>query len=154
MRLVANRTVFTKEVHSISTEQNEAIIRRYIEEIWSGDNLEAADEIIAEAFIFHGPIRELEGREAFKQFVAGIHATFPDIHFTIEDSVAERDTVAFRWSMTGTHTNEFMGIAATGKRFTVPGATIARLSGGELAEAWLYWDRLSMMQQLGVTPGQ
>jgi len=133
-------------------EQSKAIIRRYIEEIWSGGNLETADEIIAEGFVFRGPIRGLEGREAFKQFVAGTHTTFPDIHFTIEESVAERDTVAFRWTMTGTHTNEFMGIAPSGKRFTVPGATIVRLSEGKLAEAWLYWDRLAMMEQLGAVP--
>lgn len=136
----------------MSTEQNKSIIRRYIEEIWSNGNLEAADEIVDEAFLFHGPIRELEGREALKQFVAGIHTAIPDIHFTIEDSVAEGDRVAFRWTMTGTHTGELMGIAATGKRFTVSGTTIARLSGGKMAEVWLYWDRLSLLQQLGLMP--
>ncbi len=136
----------------MSAEQNKAVIRRYIEEVWSSGNLEAADEIVDEAFIFRGPIRELEGRDAFKQFVAGIHAAIPDIHFTIEDSVAERDEVAFRWTMTGTHTGELMGIAGTGRHFTVSGVTIARLSGGKMAEVWLYWDRLSLMQQLGLVP--
>jgi steroid delta-isomerase-like uncharacterized protein len=136
----------------MSTEQNKAIIRRYIGEIWSTGNLEAADEIIAEAFIFRGPINELEGLEAFKKFVAGIHTAVPDIHFTLEDSVAEGNKVAFRWTMTGTHTSELMGIAPTGKRFDVAGATIARLSGGKMAEVWLYWDRLSLLQQLGLMP--
>ena len=53
--------------------------------------------------------------------------------------------------MPGTHNSEFMGIAATGKHFTVPGATIARVSGEKMAEAWLYWDRLGMVEQLGST---
>jgi steroid delta-isomerase-like uncharacterized protein len=136
----------------MSTEQNKAIIRRYIEEIWSSGNMETADEIVDEAFVFRGPIRELEGSEALKQFVAGIHTAIPDIHFTIEDSVAEGEKVAFRWTMTGTHTGELMGIGATGRRFAVSGTTIARLSGGKMAEVWLYWDRLSLLQQLGLMP--
>lgn len=135
----------------MSTEQNKVIARRYIEEIWSDGKLEAADEIVNEDFIFHGPIREVEGLGAFKQFVAAIHSTFPDINFTIEDLVAEEEKVVFRWTMAGTHNNEFMGIAATGKHFTVPGATIARVSGEKMAEAWLYWDRLGMAEQLGAT---
>jgi steroid delta-isomerase-like uncharacterized protein len=140
-----------KEGDIMSTEQNRIIARRYIEEIWSDAKLEAADELINEDFIFHGPIREVEGLEAFKQFVAAIHSTFPDISFTIEDLVAEEEKVVFRWTMTGTHNNEFMGIAATGKHFTVSGATIARVSGEKLREACLYWDRLGMVEQLGAT---
>ena len=138
----------------MSTEQIKVIARRYIEEIWSNGKLEAADEIINEDFIFHGPIREVDGLEAFKQFIAAIHSTFPDINFTIEDLVAEDEKVVFRWTMTGTHNNEFMGIAATGKHFTVPGMTFAHLSSEKMAEAWLYWDRLGMVEQLGATLAQ
>jgi len=65
--------------------------------------------------------------------------------------VAEEDKVVFRWTMTGTHNNEFMSIASTGKHFTVPRATIVRVSVEEMVEAWLYWDRLGMVEQLGAT---
>lgn len=136
----------------MSTEENKAVVRRYLEEIWSAGKLEAANEIMTEAFMFHGPIRDLEGLDAFKQFVAGIHTTFPDVNFTVEDLVAEGDKVVVRWSMTGTHTNEFMGIAATGKPFTVPGTSIAHFSGEKMAEIWLYWDRLGMLEQLDAVP--
>ncbi|MBW1730119.1 MAG: hypothetical protein JRH08_13635 [Deltaproteobacteria bacterium] len=57
----------------MSTEQSKAIAPRYIEEIWTDGKLDAADEIINEDFIFHGPIREVDGLEVFKQFVAAIH---------------------------------------------------------------------------------
>ena len=134
--------------------QNKIIARRYIDEIWSDGKVEAADAIINEDFLFHGPIREVDGIEAFKQFVAAIHATFPDINFTIEDLTAEEAKVAIRWTMTGTHNNEFMGIAATGKQFTVKGATFARISNEKMSEAWLYWDRLGMLEQLGATIAQ
>jgi steroid delta-isomerase-like uncharacterized protein len=138
----------------MATEQNKIIARRYIEEVWSDGNIEAANAIINENFLFHGPIREVEGIEAFKQFVTAIHSTFPDINFIIEDLAAEEDKVAFRWIMTGTHNNEFMGIAATGKQFTVRGATFARLSNEKMSEAWLYWDRLGMVEQLGAALAQ
>ena len=138
----------------MSTEKNKKIARRDIEEIWNDGKVEAADAIINEDFLFHGPIREVDGIEAFKQFVTAIHTTFPDINFTIEDLAAEEDKVAFRWTMIGTHNNEFMGIAATGKQFTVKGATFARLSNEKMSEAWLYWDRLKMVEQLGATLAQ
>ena len=138
----------------MATEQNKIIARRYIEEIWSDGKIEIADAIINEDFLFHGPIREVEGIEAFKQFVGAIHSTFPDINFSVEDLAAEEETVAIRWTMTGTHNNEFMGIAATGKQFTVKGATFTRLSNEKMSEAWLYWDRLGMLEQLGVTLAQ
>jgi steroid delta-isomerase-like uncharacterized protein len=138
----------------MATEQNKIIARRYIEEVWSDGNIEAANAIINENFLFHGPIREVEGIEAFKQFVTAIHSTFPDINFIIEDLAAEEDKVAFRWIMTGTHNNEFMGIAATGKQFTVRGATFAHLSKEKMSEAWLYWDRLGMVEQLGAALAQ
>ena len=135
----------------MAAEQNKIIARRYIEEVWSDGKIEAADAIINEDFLFHGPIREVEGIEAFKQFVAAIHSTFPDINFTVEDLAAEEEKVAIRWEMTGTHNSEFMGIAATGKQFTVKGVTFARLFNEKMSEAWLYWDRLGMVEQLGAT---
>ena len=132
----------------MSSEENKAVVRRYIKELWSDGKIDIANEIIAETFMIHGPIRDLEGNEAFKQFVTAIHSTFPDINFTVDDLFAEGDKVAVRWTMSGTHTNEFMGIAATGKRFEVPGTSVARLSGGKMEEIWLYWDRLGLLDQL------
>lgn len=136
----------------MSAEENKAVIRRYIEEIWSDGKLDAVHEILNETFLFHGPIREVEGLEVFKQFVAGIHSTFPDINFTVDDLIAEKEKVVVRWTMTGTHTKEFMGIAPTGKHFTVPGTSVARFSGGKMAEIWLYWDRLGLLEQVGAVP--
>jgi steroid delta-isomerase-like uncharacterized protein len=79
-------------------------------------------------------------------------SAFPDMRVTIEDLVAEGDKVAARWSVTGTHRGELMGIPATGKRVTVTGIEINRFAGGKLVEHWESFDQLSMMQQLGVVP--
>ncbi|MFQ5814444.1 MAG: ester cyclase, partial [Anaerolineae bacterium] len=126
----------------MSTEENKTTVNRYLEEVWNAGDVEATDEIIAPAFVFRGPLRTIEGLEAFKQYMAGVRTVFPDIHFTTEDLIAEGDRVVAHWTMTGTQEREFMGIAATGKRFTVPGVSILHLAEGQVAEAQLFWDRL------------
>lgn len=136
----------------MSAEENKAIVRRYLEEVWNSGDLGAADEIITPALSFRGPAGAIEGLEAFKRYVAGVRTVFPDIHFTTEDLIAEGDKVVAHWTMTGTQEREFMGIAATGKRFTVPGVSILRFSEGKVAEAQLFWDRLSLVEQLRATP--
>jgi len=66
--------------------------------------------------------------------------------------VAEGDKVATRWTMTGTHQGELMGIPPTGVRITVTGISMSRFADGKLAEGWNSYDILGMMQQLGVIP--
>ena len=76
----------------------------------------------------------------------------PDVHFTVEDQVAEGDKVATRLTTTGTYQGEFAGIPATGKPVSVTAMNIHRVSGDQIQEAWFNWDALGMMQQLGVVP--
>jgi predicted ester cyclase len=72
-------------------------------------------------------------------------------HF-VEDSIAERDKVAYRWTYRGTHQGELMGIGPTGKEVQITGITIDRISGGRVEEEWNRFDQLGMLQQLGVVP--
>jgi predicted ester cyclase len=71
---------------------------------------------------------------------------------TIEDIIAEGETVMTRWSCRGTHKGDLNGIAPTGKQFTISGITVGRLTNGKIAEAYVSWDALGLMQQLGVVP--
>jgi len=71
---------------------------------------------------------------------------------TIEDIIAEGETVIARWSCRGTHKGDLSGIAPTGKQFTISGVSIARFSGSKMAEGYVNWDALGLMQQLGVVP--
>ncbi len=71
---------------------------------------------------------------------------------TIEDIIAEGETVTARWSCRGTHRGDLSGIAPTGKQFTISGVTIVRISNGKMAEGYVNWDALGLMQQLGVVP--
>jgi predicted ester cyclase len=71
---------------------------------------------------------------------------------TIEDLIAEGQTVMARWSCRGTHKGDLSGIAPTGKQFNISGVSIARFTGGRMVEGWVNWDALGLMQQLGVVP--
>jgi steroid delta-isomerase-like uncharacterized protein len=95
---------------------------------------------------------EASGPAGVKRLAAMAHASFPDLHFTIEDMVAEGDKVVYRYSLRGTHQNDFMGIAATGRQVNVTGIHIYRVDDGKLQEEWENWDMLGLMRQLGVLP--
>jgi predicted ester cyclase len=77
---------------------------------------------------------------------------FPDLKVTSDFQVAEGDKVVMRWTGTGTHTGELMGIPATGKRIEMTGIGIQRIAGGRIVEEWVESDQMGMMQQLGVVP--
>jgi steroid delta-isomerase-like uncharacterized protein len=136
----------------MSIEKNKAVIRRHVEEIFNRGNLAVADEIISPDYVYHGPAGEFKGPEGFKKMVAGALQAFPDIHYTIDDMVAEGDTLAVRYTMTGTFKGELAGIAPTGKRINMPQAFFYRFKDGKEVEALPFTDTLTMYQQMGVKP--
>ena len=137
----------------MSTEENKAILRRWFEEAWDRRNLDAIDDIVAADFVFHNaPPGISPDREGVRQLVTMMQAAFPDVRITVEDQIGEGDKVVTRWTFTGTHKGELMGIAPTGKQIAISVITINRIAGGKAAEGWEEVDRLGMMQQLGVVP--
>ena len=138
----------------MSTEENKALSRRVAEEIFNGGNLDLAYELYAPDYVLHDPSlpEDLHGPDGLKQYVAMASEAFPDARVTIVDQVAEGDKVVDRWTATGTHTGEFLGIPPTDRRFEVSGITVSRFAGGKIAEDWYQGDDLGMMQQLGVVP--
>jgi steroid delta-isomerase-like uncharacterized protein len=140
----------------VQPEENKTVIRRFLEEIFEGGNLELVDELFAPDYVLHDPSvpGEVEGPEAMKQYINMYRTAFPDTRFTVEDQLAEGDEVVTRWTGEGTHEGELMGIPPTGQRVTVTGIEFDRVSGGKMQETWVNYDALSMMQQLGVVPQQ
>jgi len=135
------------------TEKNKAIVRRALKEVWSQGKLEVIDEIFAADCVSHiAGSPDIQGTEGEKQFVTMYRTAFPDVKFKIEDEIAEGDKVAARWTGSGTHKGELMGIPPTGVKATWTGIVINRIAGGKLVESWLSWDALGFMQQLGVIP--
>jgi steroid delta-isomerase-like uncharacterized protein len=133
------------------SEENKAIVRHLIEEVINKGNLALFDEVYGDCVYCSPATGELK-REALRQFVASLLAAFPDGQWKIEDQVAEGDKVATRWSFTGTHQGQLMGMAPTGKRVTCSGMVIDRIIDGKIVEEREEWDALGMMQQLGAAP--
>jgi steroid delta-isomerase-like uncharacterized protein len=137
------------------SEENKALARRFYE-IWMEGNVDALDEVAAPDTVDHDPYNPhgQEGLEGAKKTIAMYRDAFPDVHFTIEDQVAEGDRVVTRWTATGTHEGELMGIQPSGNKATVTGITIDRIENGKIVEGWTSWDTLAMMQAIGAIPEQ
>lgn len=136
------------------SERNKALVRRGVENVWNGRNLDVIDEVVASDFIIHAvsPDKEIHGREGVRQQFSRLRTAFPDLHFTIEDHIAEGDRVVTRWTAQGTHLGEFQGIPPTGKRVMLTGIDIDRVADGKFVECWMNMDELGPLQQLGVVP--
>ena len=135
----------------MSLENNKDLYRRIVEEVWNSSNLKTVDEFIAANCIFHAFDRILKGPEQFRQYAKELLAVFPDIHFKIEDLIAEGDMVVSHWTLTGTHKGEFLEIPATNKKVEFQGSSILRIAEGKVIELWAYWDRYGVMKQLSNT---
>jgi steroid delta-isomerase-like uncharacterized protein len=137
----------------MSVEQNKSIVRRWIEEGWNKGNLKVVDQLYAPNFVQHEPPpASVNSSEALKQYVGSYLTAFPDLHFTIDDLVAEGDKVVWRFSAKGTHKASFMGIPPTGKVSSITGMVLFRLENSRIVEAWVNIDALGLLQQLGVIP--
>ena len=129
------------------TEQNKAIARRNIEELWNGRNVEVIDELVAEDY--HDP--GVKDRRAWKESAIALFAVAPsDLHINIEDQIAEGDKVVTRWIWSFTHTVPVLGAAPTGKHISWTGISIHRLQSGKIVEGWFNSDDLGLQRQLGL----
>jgi predicted ester cyclase len=125
----------------MAAEENKVIVRRLWEEVWNQNVLAVCDEI------FDGEYARHE-----RSFVPILRTAFPDLHFDIEDMIAEGDKVVTRYTFSGTHQGEFMDIPATGKPVKIKCIWIHRLANNRIVEGkeWGVIDTFGMMRQLGV----
>lgn len=143
-------------MREMQAEENKALFRRTYEELFNQGNLAIADQVVAPDFINHEapPGIPNRGPEAMRQVVMMLRTAFPDLHFTVEELVAEGDTVAGRVTMSGTHEGPFMGIAPTGRAIRQAHMHFVRFADGKAIEQRGVRDDLGMMQQLGVIPAR
>jgi predicted ester cyclase len=134
------------------SESSKAVCRRLIDEVVNQGNLTAVDELVSPSYVYHGPGGlELRGIDGFKQLVTLYRTAYPDLRITIDDIVAEGETVAMRWTGRGTHLGDLSGIAPTARPATVTGIVFSRVVGGKIVEDFESFDELGMLRQLGVT---
>jgi steroid delta-isomerase-like uncharacterized protein len=139
----------------MSTEENKVFMRRLYEEVFNQKNLAAIDDFIAPTFVNHSAAQlgMTDGDlEHVTQFLSMVMQVFPDLHYTVEDLVAEGDKIVARLTISGTQQGAFMGIPATGKYATISDIEIFRITGGKAVECWVQVDFLGLLQQLGAIP--
>jgi steroid delta-isomerase-like uncharacterized protein len=135
------------------TEQNKALVRLLLEDDISKGDQAVMERIIHPDFLDHtNPPGMQHGLAGHRAIVTLFRAAFPDQWWQIEDLVAEGDKVVARTTMRGTHLGDFFGIAATGRKVTLPGVHIMRIADGKIAEHWGSNDDLGLMRQLGAIP--
>jgi steroid delta-isomerase-like uncharacterized protein len=138
----------------MSAEDNKAVVRRLIEEVYNEGNMNVVDELVAPDIFDHAAVPEHQhGIDGFKHVMQWVCTFSSDVHYDIDDIIAEGDKVAVRMTQSGTHTGSVKGNPATGKRFSVDYVHWFRLADGKVAEMWAVRDDLSRLEQLGLIPG-
>ena len=136
----------------MSTEENKAIAKQAVEAINAGD-LSQLESLVAPDGADHAvPPGMPPTRESAIQFLTMFRAAFPDLHYTLEDVIAEGERVVQRATASGTMKGEFLGMPATGKSATWTEIHIVRVKDGKIVEHWASVDQLGMLQQLGLAP--
>jgi steroid delta-isomerase-like uncharacterized protein len=132
---------------------NATIVRRFVDEVITQGNIDAAAEYVWEDVVEQVPLPgQGPGLDGLKDILRAMRAGFPDIVFSIQEQVAEHDKVASRFEWTGTHRGEFLGIPATGRTVRVWGMVIDRLQDGRIKDTRILMDTFGLLSQLGVLP--
>ena len=130
----------------MSAEENKAALRRLIDEILNGGDLDAIDELVHEDYV--DGYGAAPGRAGYRELVQATRRAFPDIEVAVEDLVAENDRVVGRFTIRGTHAGEFIGIPATGRRIEFAGMGMIRFRDGQMAERWNVSDIRGALEQI------
>ena len=126
----------------------EDLARAWFEEVWNKGRREAIVEMLAPRAVIHDGGTDTVGAEGFYPFFERIRTTFSDFHIQIDDTIAANDKICVRWSCTGRHTGNGLGVPPTGKTLHVTGISILRAANGKFVEGWQNWDMLGMMEQI------
>jgi steroid delta-isomerase-like uncharacterized protein len=132
---------------------NKALVRRFIDEIFVQGRVDALNELLADDFVSHTWRSTGDGKADLKRAMDRLAGVLADVQFTIEDMIAEGDRVAVRVTARATQVGEFMGLAPSGKAYTIGEIHVFRLRDGKVVEHWHQYDQLGMMRQLGAMPG-
>jgi len=131
----------------------EAVVRRFYEEMNNGRKNELADELFTEDHVFHDPqVPAPTGPQGVADSVA-VYQQGLEGHWEIDEIFSAGDRVVVRWTGTGTHSAELNGIPPTGKSISVDAISIHQVIENRIAESWQVWDTLGLLQQIGAVPG-
>jgi len=133
--------------------ENEALIRRWFEEVWNQKRPEQITEMMSEDVVAHGmgaDAAPIYGTDAFRQSFDLFTGAFPDLQITIEQCMAAGDRVVVLLRCEATHGGDNLGVPATGKRVTFPVMSMTRCHKGKIVEGWNVLDLMTAFRQMGV----
>jgi steroid delta-isomerase-like uncharacterized protein len=134
----------------MSKEANLAALGKFAEAVNTG-KFELFKDSVASGSVDHDPAPgQVAGPEGYRQFFGRLREAFPDLAVGLETMVADDESIAIAYTLTGTQKSAFMGIAPTGKKIKVRGVQIGKFKDGKMIERWGSSDELGMLQQLGV----
>lgn len=136
----------------MSSEKIKELSVRLFEEVWNQGNLDVIDEIISENYVVHIGNIDVKGITNYKNYISSYRIAFPDIYFNIDDIIVHDDKVVERYSATGTHNGNLLGIPPTYKKAKISGIDIVRIKNGKMVERWGQADLLGLIKQLGIIP--
>lgn len=125
-------------------------VRRIVTELFNTSDSHRAAEFYTETCLFHDPAYPpAQGADSLAAMLTSQRAAMPDLTYTIEDLFTDgADKAVLRWSASGTHGGEVMGVASTGRRVSVTGTSIFRFEAGRVAEVWQHWDLAGFHRQV------
>jgi len=141
----------TSSTQNLDSPNNLEIITRFEHAFRAADQA-TIDELADPGLVDHTAPDADPTLASFKKKVAGFKAIFPDLQEELQDIVANGDTVATRWILTGSQKQDFMGIPASGHKIMVEGMNFYRLKDGRVTDMWTQFDGVALMQQLGGIP--
>jgi steroid delta-isomerase-like uncharacterized protein len=134
----------------MSKEINLAALGKFAEAVNTG-NFDLFNEVVSTENIDHDPASgQVAGPEGYRMFFSGLRNAFPDMSVTLETMVADEESIAFAYTLSGTQTGPLMEFAPTGKKIKIRGLQISKFKDGKMVERWGSSDELGMLQQLGV----
>jgi steroid delta-isomerase-like uncharacterized protein len=133
----------------MDAERNKQIVAGFIEEVLNRRRLYAAGDYVADDVVEQAPFPgQGPGLAGLKDVLRGLFAVFPDMHWVVEEQIAESDKVLTRFVWTGTHGMEFLGVAATGRSVSVWGMVLDRIENGRIKDTRILMDISGLMRQL------
>lgn len=136
----------------MTSSQNAATVLQMLDAAWNRGDTSVLDTTVAEDHIDHDDNGDDIGRDHLVQAILAYRAAFPDMRMSFDDQIADGDKVVTRWTANGTHQGQLDAIPATGRLARISGIFIHQLTDGEITQTWTSFDRLGLLQQLGVIP--
>jgi steroid delta-isomerase-like uncharacterized protein len=138
----------TRDMSADITNHKQAITILF-EKCFNQGQIELLPDLIATDY--QGPNGE-SGPSALTATIIGVRTALPDVHYTLENVIADGGLAAVRWRLEGTQDGVFRGFAASHNHVKSSGMAFFEFKDGRIERSWILTDQLGFLQQIGALP--